>query len=123
MKTYEFYSLDIWGNDKEGYDINNIFNTGIFIMSDEFPPFSVLIRVLKKESILAKRYHFHSQYPYEDFEIIEYNGKPLFQVMENNNPDLNSQWYTEYPRRRNSIVYKWEKNRLYRYNDKKIYND
>lgn len=117
MRLFEFYSLDVWGNKRDGYDINNIYNIGLYILADEFPPFHILVKILKKENILKKRYRYASQYPYDEFEIIEYKGEPLFQVS-NSYYELedieNSQWIINYPYKRNSIVYAYNGKRLWK---------
>lgn len=31
MKYYTFYYYDVWGNTKDGFDVNNVHNSGIHI--------------------------------------------------------------------------------------------
>jgi len=117
MKLWEFYSLDVWGNSKEGYTVNNTFNIGLYVLAEEFPPFDILVKILKKENILKKRYRYASQYPYDDMEIIEYKGEPLFQVSNSHyefDDIKDSQWFNPYPYKRNSIIYRYNGKRLWK---------
>jgi hypothetical protein len=117
MKLWEFYSLDIWGNKKDGYEINNIFNMGLYVLSEEFPPFDILVKILKKENILKKRYRYASQCLYDEFDIIEYRGKPLLQVSNSHyefDDIKDSRWITNFPNTRYSIVYAYNGKRLWK---------
>ena len=31
MQKYELYTYDVWGNDDDGYEVNNVFSTGDFL--------------------------------------------------------------------------------------------
>lgn len=111
MKVYEIFSLDIWGNQKDGYETNNIYNIGFFIEADEFPPTEKIIKILKKEGYLKKRYIFASKYPWDEFDVIIYKKtqEPIYQIMESTNSDyLDGRWFTNYPYTRNSIVYRYK---------------
>lgn len=34
MTKYEIFDYDVWGNEEEGYDVNDVIPTGIFIFTD-----------------------------------------------------------------------------------------
>ena len=34
MKKYEIFDYDVWGNEEEGYEVNDVMPTGIFIFTD-----------------------------------------------------------------------------------------
>lgn len=111
MKVYEILSLDVYGNNKEGYEINDLHSIGFYIESKEFPSFDNIVKILKKEGYLKKRFKFSSQYPYDEFEIVEYQGMPLYQIQEydtnwHGQEYKNSSWFTKFPIKRNSIVYR-----------------
>jgi len=105
MRIFQVYSLDVWGNKIDGFEINNIFDTGLFIESEEFPSFDNIIKILKKSEFLKKRYHFTSQYTYDEFEVVEYNGEPVYQIQEYSG-SINGQYFTNFPYKRNAIVYR-----------------
>jgi len=111
MKVYEILSLEVYGNKKEGYEINDLYNIGFFIESEEFPKFADIVKILKKADYLKKRYHYHSDYLYDSMEILCYDSKPVYQIQEYDIEDhlddyKNHSWFTAYPHRQNSIVYR-----------------
>lgn len=34
MKKYEIFDYDVWGNEEDGYDVNDVMPTGIIIYTD-----------------------------------------------------------------------------------------
>jgi hypothetical protein len=108
-KIYQFQTFDAWGNARDGFDINNIYDEGIFWISDKFPCFVDIVKTLKRCGYLKKRYKYASQYPYESAEVIEYKGEPLGQVQETYSPEkIYHSWYTfgGFPRGIPAVVYK-----------------
>jgi hypothetical protein len=95
MNIYQFYSYDTWGNEKEGYEVNDIQETGIFWVSEEFPKFVDIIKTLKRCGYLKKRYIYKSEYPYDDMEVITYKDMPLGKVEKTQNEEeINHRWFT-----------------------------
>lgn len=115
MKVYEIFSVDAWGNGFGGWETNNIHSMGFFIESEEFPPTEKIIKILKKEGYLQKRYKFASEYPYDEFDVIIYKKtqEPIYQIMETTNSGyLDGQWFINFPRTRNSIVYRYKNGKI-----------
>lgn len=95
FKVFQLQSLDIWGNEKEGYEVNNVMDEGIFWESEEFPNFADIVKTLKRCGFLKKRFRFSSQYPYDNMEVIEYKNCPICQIIEK--PEHNKEygnWFT-----------------------------
>lgn len=81
MSCYRMYVYDVWGNARDGYEVNELFRTETVIdletdVNDE------LIRKLKKEGLIKKR-ACKSDIEFEgDDEVLYviYKGKPAFEL-------------------------------------------
>lgn len=80
---YRLYEYDVWGNEIDGYNVNNIFNTGIVYMIDHTLPDNKLIYQLKQLGCIKKGIHCKSVTISGDDEIIyfDYKGKPEFELI------------------------------------------
>ena len=73
MIKYEIYDYDVWGNDEEGYSVNDVIPTGITIYTDT-----------SKSSICKKLglddpYKLDVYYS-EDVIYVDYNYKPYCEL-------------------------------------------
>lgn len=73
MIKYEIFDYDVWGNDEEGYSVNDVMPTGIIIYTDT-----------SKSSICKKLglddpYKLDVYYS-EDVIYVDYNYKPYCEL-------------------------------------------
>ena len=73
MTKYEIFDYDVWGNDEEGYSVNDVIPTGIVIYTDT-----------SKSSICKKLglddpYKLDVYYS-EDVIYVDYNYKPYCEL-------------------------------------------
>ena len=73
MKKYEIFDYDVWGNEEEGYSVNDVITTGIIIYTDT-----------SKSSICKKLglddpYKLDVYYS-EDVIYVNYNYKPYCEL-------------------------------------------
>ena len=73
MTKYEIFDYDVWGNEEEGYDVNDVMPTGIIIYTDT-----------SKSSICKKlglddSYKIDVYYS-EDVIYVNYNYKPYCEL-------------------------------------------
>ena len=73
MKTYKIKSYDVWGNKTDGYEVNDVFHTGLEIELSEQDCYNdrTIIKKLKDIGFLKKGLHTKS------FEI---TGEPGFSL-------------------------------------------
>ena len=79
MKYFQFLIYDVWDND-DGFDVNNIHETGIFLKSiPDYPDNKKMISVLKKAGILKPRFRFNFIGAYCDAYILAHtaSGRPI----------------------------------------------
>ena len=75
MTKYEIFDYDVWGNDEEGYSVNDVIPTGVIIYTDT-----------SKSSICKKLgldnpYKIDVYYDHDDDVVcIEYYGKPYCEL-------------------------------------------
>ena len=81
-KKFRQYNYDVWGNPKDGYDVNDIFRTSFVYELDPNLPNNELIKVLKKEGCIKKRVWAKSIEVGGDETWItfDYKGKPEFEL-------------------------------------------
>ena len=74
METYELIELEVWGNETEGFDINNFFKTGKFI---DIVDDNTIIETLKNNGINMDDITIFN---YDEYRIeLEYSsGEPAF---------------------------------------------
>ena len=82
MKRYALFALDVSGNEKDGYEVNDYYQQALYIEAEELPSFDKVVSILKKAGFLKKRFRYEEQYPYEEMVCIEYKGCPLFNLRE-----------------------------------------
>ena len=73
MTKYEIFDYDVWGNEEEGYDVNDVIPTGIFIFTDT------------SKSSICKKLGLDDPYKMdvyynEDSIYIDYDGKPYCEL-------------------------------------------
>ena len=73
MIKYEIFDYDVWGNEEEGYSVNDVIPTGIFIFTDA------------SKSSLCKKLGLDEPYKIdvdvnEDSIYIDYDGKPYCEL-------------------------------------------
>lgn len=71
---FEVQTLDVWGNAKEGYEINDVRNTGEVITVPLDFEVKHLVKQLKKLERIGKAYQFRS-FDYDDVNLL-YKGMP-----------------------------------------------
>ena len=83
MAKWRWYEYDVWGNKKDGYEINQVFRTAqIFDLSEEsLNSDKKIIDYLRKEGfikkgVLGKQIELGGD-PYEDLITLGYKGKPV----------------------------------------------
>ena len=73
MIKYEIFDYDVWGNEEEGFSVNDVIPTGIIIYTDA------------SKSSLCKKLGLDDPYKidvdYNEYVIyIDYNGKPYCEL-------------------------------------------
>lgn len=73
MTKYEIFDYDVWGNEEEGYDVNDVIPTGIIIYTDT------------SKSSLCKKLGLDDPYKIdvlfsEDVIYIDYDGEPYCEL-------------------------------------------
>ena len=73
MKKYEIFDYDVWGNEEDGYSVNDVVPTGIIIYTDA------------SKSSLCKKLGLDDPYKigvdYNEGKIyVDYNGEPYCEL-------------------------------------------
>ena len=73
MKKYEIFDYDVWGNEEEGYNVNDVIPTGIIIYTDT------------SKSSICKKLGLDDPYKmdvnYNEYVIyIDYDGNPYCEL-------------------------------------------
>lgn len=81
--NYRLYNYDVWGNAKDGYDVNNVFNTGEVYELDDTWTDKQIISELKKQGAINKRaknslIRIDGEFEYSLY--FEYKDKPEFEL-------------------------------------------
>lgn len=87
MKTYRLYDYDVWGNEKEGYTVNDCFRSCQTIDLDESWDDARIIKALKhagiiKKGIRAKSIRIDGEMDYTLY--FEYKDRPEFELRREN---------------------------------------
>lgn len=53
-QRWEVMSLDVWGNEKDGYDVNNWFHAG-WLEFDDYPSENDIFKALKSEGLIGDK--------------------------------------------------------------------
>ncbi len=80
---YRVYSYDVWGNEKDGYEVNDCFYSGETTKLHKGMTDNQIIKKLKKEGIINKwiKNHCVSISGEEEYSLyFEYKGRPEFEL-------------------------------------------
>ena len=82
IEKYELIEYDVWGNARDGYDVNQTFRTGQYYDIDPDWADKKLISELKKDGLIRKSIKFKSiEIDGDKFSIyFEYKNKPEFEL-------------------------------------------
>jgi hypothetical protein len=80
---YEYISYDVWGNESDGYEVNQAFTTGEYVeldtdTSDKELLISLIRQGFAKDSICFESVDIQGEQGYSLY--FEYNGKPEFEL-------------------------------------------
>ena len=87
MRKYQIATLDVWGNEKDGFEVNNVYKTSDSILLKEDFSNKDVMKALKKEGFLKK----YCQERWLNFECSDYSficiesartGEPLYYLYE-----------------------------------------
>jgi hypothetical protein len=84
-QRWHVLSLDVWGNAKEGYDINDYFSAGWLPDDADLSSDQTILRALKDERVFAPHVqarHLHFDHSAEGYISIERkrDGRPLIHL-------------------------------------------
>lgn len=60
MSRYEVITYDLWGNDKDGYAVNDAFISGVISINAENMDDKQIIQALKKDGWIKRGFRFNS---------------------------------------------------------------
>lgn len=85
-EKYRVYDYDLWGNEKDGYTVNNCFRTTEIIEIKQDASEHTIIQTLKKHGVIKKYIRDLSINVHGDEEIIyiDYKGNPSFELRKEN---------------------------------------
>lgn len=77
MKTWNYVSYDVWGNETDGYEVNQAFRTSQSLELSAAPNDAELIQALKSQLdwTIPDVSKFSADW-HEDVVYLEYDGKP-----------------------------------------------
>jgi hypothetical protein len=52
IRTYRLYTYDLWGNEEDGYQVNDVYRTGDTVDIDDDTPDATVIAMLETAGIL-----------------------------------------------------------------------
>lgn len=82
-RRFRVWSLDVWGNEREGFEVNDRREAGSIIILDDSDD-KTLLKALKKKNFINKKCHFKSFHLDGDNLSIyvdwRKNGFPLYQL-------------------------------------------
>jgi len=80
---YEYISYDVWGNDADGYEVNQSFTTGEYINLDPYASDNEILVSLIKQDFIKDSISFDAVTITGESEYslyFDYNGKPEFEL-------------------------------------------
>jgi len=82
LKQFELIDYDVWGNQKDGYNVNQAFHTHQYYNIDTELDDKLLVKQLKSQKLIKKGIHFKSiEIDGDDMVIyFSYKGKPEFEL-------------------------------------------
>ena len=82
LKTWTICSLDVWGNEKEGFDLNAAYKTSDTVELSEDVTGEEILKELIKQDILRPRFKRHVEIHENMIEIFHTpTGRPLLQLI------------------------------------------
>lgn len=116
--TMQLLTCDTWGNEKDGYEINDIRENGIFFIFKENSQVKneTILRALKRADYLKKSLRFSSfTVDGDDYGLfIDYKGMPIYQLRRIDDKKEFGKWFLyngDFPfHARNAIVFHENKN-------------
>ena len=81
MKSYKLISYDVWGNAKEGFDVNDAHYTGLTVELPNDATDRQIVKALKvcgylKKTLKTKSVHIHGDDEFAIYFDDARNGKP-----------------------------------------------
>jgi hypothetical protein len=58
MDIYEIIRYDVWGNEKDGFEVNDAHHTGVFVSLTKDASDEQIIRALKNEGYISRNCRF-----------------------------------------------------------------
>lgn len=87
MKVYKIYSLDVWGNNKDGYEVNDLCFSGLTIELPENFTDKQLIKAMKEVGFINTKCQFKSfdivnsiETLYIDYSTSKIHGRPIAEL-------------------------------------------
>ena len=80
---FRLYDYDVWGNEKDGFNVNDVFKTSTTVELNEKMSDRQIVNALKKEWVIKKGVQFRSIDIDGDFEYalyFDYKGRPEFEL-------------------------------------------
>lgn len=82
---YRVYTYDVWGNEKDGWDVNDVYQTSDYVDIPDSPTDAQIITALKKEGLIKPRIHTKSigidgEPGYSLYITDARNGKPEYEL-------------------------------------------
>ena len=73
MNKYEIFDYDVWGNEEDGYEVNDVIPTGVIIYTDA------------SKASICEKLGLYAQYKIDvyytaDVIYIDYDGKPYCEL-------------------------------------------
>lgn len=110
-RYYKMFVFDVWGNDEDGYEVNDRQENGYLIIMDDEAKRDNLIKALKKVGFLNNnlRYSKFDEDGDCDYSLFyNYNSIPLFELESMTEDEsieyMNHHWFTRFPMKRETIV-------------------
>lgn len=87
---YQLVTYDLWGNNKDGYEVNDIYKQDLFILISSWNEDLEILKALRSEGILTKttRYKDYTLNHNEDVIYIEYKSYPCCELRQINIKEL-----------------------------------
>lgn len=82
MLVYRLHTLDVWGNETDGYEVNDAFNRGFITLKEDFNDSELLDAIDNKIGLQGREYAEIDDFGALDFIEIrdKSNGMPVFHL-------------------------------------------
>jgi hypothetical protein len=75
----QILSIDVWGNAKDGFELNNWRDSGIRVEVDELADHTDIIKAIRRAcSHRASAKGYHAEATESTFNVFRNNGKPAY---------------------------------------------